>query len=80
MCDPSTSSSASEHLINMLYAMGEGNPEKGWDYVEKFCKNLDGMLFKKLIRGIPGSSRRALYSRGLPLRKAVLVMYPKEHL
>ena len=29
MCDPSTSSSASEHLINMLYAMGEGNPEKG---------------------------------------------------
>lgn len=46
MCDPSTSSSASEHLINMLYAMGEGNPEKGWDYVEKFCKNLDGMLLK----------------------------------
>ena len=44
--DPSTSSSASEHLINMLYAMGEGNPEKGWDYVEKFCKNLDGMLLK----------------------------------
>ena len=41
MCDPSTSSSASEHLINMLYAMGEGNPEKGWDY-----KNLDGMLLK----------------------------------
>lgn len=46
MCDPSTSSSAGEHLINMLYAMGEGNPEKGWDYVEKFCKNLDGMLLK----------------------------------
>lgn len=46
MCDPSTSSSASEHLINMLYAMGEGDPEKGWDYVEKFCKNLDGMLLK----------------------------------
>ena len=46
MCDPSTSSSASEHLINMLYAMGEGNAEKGWDYVEKFCKNLDGMLLK----------------------------------
>ena len=31
MCDPSTSSSASEHLINMLYAMGDGDPEKGWD-------------------------------------------------
>ncbi len=46
MCDPSTSSSASEHLINMLYAMGKGNPEKGWDYVKKFCQNLDGVLLK----------------------------------
>ncbi len=73
MCDPSTSSSASEHLINMLYAMGDGDPEKGWDYVEKFCKNLDGMLLKKLIRGIPGSSRGAI-QQGLPLKKAVPVM------
>ncbi len=46
MCDPSTSSSASEHLINMLYAMGDGDPEKGWDYVRKFCENLDGVLLK----------------------------------
>lgn len=42
--DPAKSSSAYEHLINMLYAMGEGNPEKGWDYVEQFTKNLDGKL------------------------------------
>ncbi|MCR5536794.1 MAG: ABC transporter substrate-binding protein [Succinivibrio sp.] len=44
MADPSKSSSAYEHLINMLYAMGKGDPEKGWDYVEKFCANLDGKL------------------------------------
>lgn len=44
MADPSKSSSAYEHLINMLYAMGNGNPDNGWDYVTKFCKNLDGKL------------------------------------
>lgn len=44
MCSPSTSSSAYEHLINMLYAMGGGDPEAGWDYVEAFCRNLDGKL------------------------------------
>ena len=44
MCDPATSSSAYEHLLNMLYAMGEGEPERGWDYVEAFCRNLDGTL------------------------------------
>ncbi len=42
--DPSKSSSSFEHLINMLYAMGGGDPEKGWDYVEKLCENLDGKL------------------------------------
>jgi len=43
-CDPSKSSSSYEHLINMLYAMGNGNPDEGWDYVNKFCENLDGKL------------------------------------
>lgn len=47
MCDPSTSSSAFEHLINMLYAMGGGDPEAGWDYVEAFCRNLDGKLLQR---------------------------------
>ena len=42
--DPSASSSAFEHLVNMLYAMGNGDPEKGWDYVKKLCANLDGKL------------------------------------
>ncbi|WP_300741682.1 extracellular solute-binding protein, partial [uncultured Brachyspira sp.] len=27
-----------------LYAMGKGDPEKGWDYVQKLCANLDGKL------------------------------------
>ncbi len=43
-CDPSKSSSSYEHLINMLYAMGNGNPDDGWDFVDKFCANLDGKL------------------------------------
>lgn len=43
-CDPSQSSSAWEHLVNMLYAMGNGNPDDGWAYVEELCKNLDGKL------------------------------------
>lgn len=42
--DPAKSSSAFEHLINQLYAIGNGNPDNGWDYVEKFVKNLDGKL------------------------------------
>ncbi len=44
MCYPGKSSSSFEHLVNMLYAMGKGDPEKGWDYVSKFCDNLDGKL------------------------------------
>ena len=42
--DPSASSSSFEHLDNMLYAMGNGDTEKGWDYVKKLCANLDGKL------------------------------------
>lgn len=42
--DPSKSSSSFEHLVNMLYAMGKGDPDKGWNYVSAFSKNLDGKL------------------------------------
>lgn len=42
--DPETSSSSWEHLINMLYAMGNGKPENGWNYVKLLCKNIDGKL------------------------------------
>ena len=44
LADPSKSSSSFEHLINMLYAMGKGDPDKGWTYVTALAKNLDGKL------------------------------------
>lgn len=42
--DPAKSSSSFQHIVNILYAMGNGNPEEGWGYVESICKNLDGKL------------------------------------
>ena len=43
--DPQASSSSFEHLVNMLYAMGNGDPENGgWDYVSKFIAQLDGKV------------------------------------
>ncbi len=42
--DPSLSSSSFEHLVNMLYAMGDGDPEKGWDYVALLMDNLEGKI------------------------------------
>ena len=42
--DPSKSSSSFEHIVNMLYAMGKGDPDKGWAYVKDLAKNLDGKL------------------------------------
>lgn len=44
MADPNKASSAWEHVVNMLYAMGKGDPEQGWDYAEQFCAQLDGKL------------------------------------
>lgn len=42
--DPSKSSSSFEHIVNILYAMGKGDPDKGWGYVKDLAKNLDGKL------------------------------------
>jgi iron(III) transport system substrate-binding protein len=42
--DPAVSSSSFEALVTMLFAMGKGSPENGWDYVRKFVSNLDGRL------------------------------------
>lgn len=42
--DPAGSSSSFEHLMNMLYACGNGDTEAGWTYVEALCENLDGKL------------------------------------
>lgn len=64
MCDPAASSSAWEHLINMLYAMGAGDPEQGWDYVERFCENLDGKLLERSSQVYEGVAR-GQYAAGL---------------
>ena len=53
--DPNLSSSSWEHLLNMVYATGGGNEEKGWDYVRQLCANLDGKLLsgsKKVYEGV----------------------------
>ncbi len=48
------SSSSYDHLINMLYAMGNGDPEQGWGFVEEFCRNLNGQLYSAsaVYRGV----------------------------
>lgn len=42
--DPAKSSSSLSQIVNMLHAMGNGNPEDGWAYVEKFAKQLDNKM------------------------------------
>lgn len=72
-CNPSVSSSAYEHLINMLYAMGNGNPEDGWDYVRKFCYNLDGNLLKSSTEVYQGVANGE-YVAGLIFEDAVAAL------
>ena len=44
MTDPATSASAFDHLVNKLYAMGGGDPEAGWEFVEAFIDNVDRIM------------------------------------
>ncbi len=44
--NPSKSSSSFEHLINQLYAMG-GDSKKGWLYIEKLIKNMNGVVLDR---------------------------------
>jgi iron(III) transport system substrate-binding protein len=44
MADPAASSSAFEHVETILFAMGGGDTQKGWDFMKKFCAQLDGKL------------------------------------
>lgn len=55
LADPAKSSSAFEHIVNMLYAMGGEDPEDGWGYVEAFCENLDGKILNgssAVVKGV----------------------------
>lgn len=58
MCDPRKSSTAFESVTNMLYVMGNKNPDDGWDYMEQFLENCNGEIlssssnvFNKVING-----------------------------
>ncbi|MEI0493886.1 ABC transporter substrate-binding protein [Brachyspira intermedia] len=42
--DPSTSSSSFKHLVTILYTMGKDDINKGWEYIDKLCDNLNGKL------------------------------------
>lgn len=46
MPDPSQTSSGWEQLINMLWAMGNGDTEEGWAYVEELMNNVDGKILQ----------------------------------
>ena len=55
-CNPNLSSSSFEHLINMLYALGDEN-DLGWDYVESLLINLDGNLLTSSSQVYEGVSK-----------------------
>ncbi len=71
--DPEKSSSAFEHLVNMLYAMGDKNPDDGWDYVKEFVKNLDGKLLgnsSAVYKGVANGE----FKVGLTFEEAAVTM------
>ncbi|MCL2415460.1 MAG: extracellular solute-binding protein, partial [Defluviitaleaceae bacterium] len=42
-------------FVNQLFAMGNGNPNDGWDYMRDFVDNLDGVMVSgssAVIRGV----------------------------
>ena len=44
MPDPTATSSGWEALVNILYAMGGGDTDEGWAFVDKLLENLDGKV------------------------------------
>lgn len=71
--DPKKSSSSFEHLVNMLYAMGEDDPEAGFEYVEKFIENLDGTLLDSSSAVYEGVANGE-YMVGLTFEEAAVTM------
>ncbi len=69
MCDPAASSSAYEHLANMLCAMGKEDERQGWDYVRAFCENLDGVLLKSSAQVYEGVAKGS-FAVGLTFEEA----------
>lgn len=73
-CNPSVSSSAYEHLINMLYAMG--GEELGWEYIKQFCENLDGNLLTSSTQVYEGVANGE-YVAGLIFEEGAASLIPK---
>lgn len=44
MPDPTATSSGWEQLVNMLYAMGGGDTDEAWKYVDQLLANVDGRV------------------------------------
>lgn len=75
--DPSNSSSSFEHLTNMLYAMGGGNPDNGWNYVRKFAAQLDGKMLQSSSEVYEGVSA-GKYLVGLTFEEAAVTMIKQD--
>ena len=67
--DPEKSSSSYEHLANMLWAMGDGDTEAGWEYVAKFYRNLGGRLLDS-SREVYEGVARGEYALGCTFEEA----------
>lgn len=83
--NPSKSSSAYEQLINQLYAMGNGNPDNGWDYEEKLVANIDitnssSNVYKSVVNGdyAVGLTYEGPAIQCSRENKNIKVIYPKE--
>ena len=44
MPDPTSTSSGWEALVNILYAMGGGDTDEAWEFVDKLLENIDGKV------------------------------------
>lgn len=86
--DPSASASALEQLVNMLTAMSTTDtPDGGWEFVERFLKNLDGKIsssssacYKGVVEGeyAVGLTNEDKAISYLSAGADVSVAYPKE--
>ncbi len=85
--NPNKSSSSFEHLINQLYAMGNGNPDNGWNYVERFIFQLDGNLLDnslQVYKGVAdgqypvGLTFEGAAAKYLKLGAPIEIIYPVE--
>lgn len=85
--NPKFSASSYEQLLNQLWAMGSGNPNNGWNYIEELIPILDGNLLDssskvydgvakgEYIVGLTFEEAAAKYiANGAPIR----IIYPNE--